>query len=852
MRLYSFDDIRSVGNCVDFLKSQFGVIVKAGRCNAFWRGGDGQNVSVQPQQWYDHVEKVGGGIIELCCVTKFGGVTPASRQSAQEFLGDLYGLTPKTMTRKRKPTYTRYKNLLADGYHVVQMYKYTDEHGNEAHTTIRLEKDGEKKQFVQQTPDSDTLEGAKTYLYNLPDVIRSNEIYIAEGEKDAETLKAWGLCGTTAPMGARKWKRSYTESLSGKDIIVVRDKDDDGLAHARLIAEELLGSVKSLKVVCPWKVAKDVTEWTEIEHGTRDLFLELVGKAEVVSNASDIADVNILAINKAKELNLTPFRNYTERTVTVKGVDKIVYTPRPINELIDELFVRFLNFPCRLGDSTLFDFDRDTDTIEKFNKSCQLFAWIGEKSKNIYDFRKIDGAVTKEEFFEGVFRQAKRYEAIVKAPIWPVRDGAFYAFRDVCKPTKNHEAIKGLMEFFAPANKQTRVMLPIFFAAPLYYRPGIQRPAWVIDSADGAGVGKTTLVELLARLYRCDPIRTSMRQLNNDFGELLKNVLSAGGRQSRVLLVDNATGDVSSDAFADMITATSLSGRVPYGRGEEVRPNDITYCVTANNASLSNDIASRSFCLLLRRPVSPIVEWKDAVISYIEKHRFAIFGDIIDALENRDDGVSAVPKTRVPEFEREVVQPLCEDFESYDYAMTEMIRQRDASNVEYEAARQVEELIHLNFREAGVINPETSVVFIRQEVYRVWIKDLNNVSRNDIRSYIKSGMMTSFGNGEKFFSFPRNYKQEKEIGLPRSRGIMWFGSEVTERNFKGVMVIGRIKRNEFGIVNADRVSATINDETIIKEIKLRQLERGEILDTPLAKPNHKMVTYLVDGNELPF
>lgn len=860
MKVYSFAEINAVGNCVTYLQSQFGIKFTGSRCNAFWRGGDGPNVSVQPDRWYDHVEKVGGGIIELCCVTKFGGVSPFARQQAQEFLGELYNLQPKNQVRKRKPKYARYNKLLADGYQEVRRYVYTDEFGREAHTTIRLEKEGEKKQFVQQSPDSDTLDGVKTYLYNLPSVLTADTVYIAEGEKDAETLISWGLCATTTPMGARKWKPNYTEALAGKNIIIVRDKDTDGLAHARLIAEELLDKTNFIKVACPWKKAKDVTEWVEIERGTKDKFLAIVNKLQPISTASDIADNSVIAIAKAKDLNKDTFKNFNEEVKhTNRGNEKIIRTARTINSLTEELFERFLGFPCRLGDTTLFDFDRDTDTIEYFINHKALFAWIGEKSKVLYDFRRIDGSVTKEEFFEGVFRQAKRYEAIVKAPIWPEREEAFYAFRDPCKPTSDHSALKGLLKFFAPANDQTKTLLPVFFASPLYYRPGIQRPAWVIDSADGAGVGKTTLVELLARLYRCDPIRTSMRQLNNDFGELLKNILSSGGRQSRVLLVDNATGEVSSDALADMITASSLSGRVPYGRGEETRPNDITYCITANNASLSDDIASRSFCLLLRRPDSSLVEWKDSVITYIEKNRFAIFGDIIDCLDNNRE-ITAVPKTRVPEFERQVVQPLCEDFDSYDLAMKEMLAQRDSSNVEYEAARQMEEIIRLNFKDVGVVDPDNSVVFVRQEVYRVWLKDLH-ISRSDVLGFIKSNKLNSFGKGKEFFSFPRFWSQEKKYGVSRAVGIMWFGNEVTERNFRGVMVIGRTQRNEFGIINADRVAVSSTDSAVIEEIRRRQEDNAEIITpsqpppTPLPPPPTQVelgVTYLNEGSTLPF
>lgn len=826
MRFFRFDEIAAAGSCIDFVSSQFGITPRGGRCAAVWRGGNNpMSVSINAKEWYDHKIKQGGGIIELCAVAKFGGVSPASKQKAQEFLGEWLRLAPTYETKARAPKATRLSRLLDDGYHIVRKYDYLDENGNVAHTTTRLEKAGAKKEFVQSSPNSATLEGVRTCLYNLPAVLKAREIWLAEGEKDAETLIGWGLCGTTAPMGAGKWHDHYTEWLRGKDIIIVRDRDDAGLLHARHVAEAILPTVASLRVLCPWRTAKDVTEWAETESGSAARLVAAAAATKPVADVADILDSEAAAVARAKELNREPFRNYTlEDTVSPRGKKDIVRVPRQVNDLVDETFGRFLGFPCRVGTNALFDFDRDTNRIEYFTKHPALFSWIGEKSRQIYSFAKIDGSVSKEEFFEALLRRAPRYENIVRAPYWPPRPDAFLAFREPVKATPGHSALNGFLDFFCPADDATRILLPAFVAAPLYWRAGIQRPSWVIDSADGAGVGKTTLVELVATLYNCVPIRTSMNQLKTDFQELVKNILSAGGRESRIVLVDNATGTVNSDALADMITATSISGRVPYGRGEESRPNDLTFCITANNASLSNDLASRSICLTLARPQSGPRDWKRAVLDYINRNRYGILGDIV-ATFSAPAPFTCVPRTRCPEFEREVIVPFCATADEYDLAMDAMTARRDAANAEGESGRRIEEAFLFGLPECGVTEPDYSVVFVRQEIVDRWLRDACTTRANFL-TCIKSGYVSRFAKGDEFLKYPRSGQMDRELRMPRATGVMWIGDKVNEGNYTGVIVVGRVSAGKFGVVNAGQHQLAMKFDYILDEIHRREMERA--------------------------
>lgn len=132
--------------------------------------------------------------------------------------------------------------------HIVKEYSYTDEHGAELFQCVRFE----PKDFKQRhrRPDREwawNLNGVRRVLYNLPAVIKAPMVFVVEGEKDADALNVLGLTATTCPMGAGKWRSEYSESLRGKDAILIPDRDGKGIAHMHTVAKSLHGIASSIK-----------------------------------------------------------------------------------------------------------------------------------------------------------------------------------------------------------------------------------------------------------------------------------------------------------------------------------------------------------------------------------------------------------------------------------------------------------------------------------------------------------------------------------------------------------------------------------------------------------------------------
>jgi len=139
----------------------------------------------------------------------------------------------------------------------------------------------EPKGFFQRRPDGyggwNNKKGERQVLYHLREVQEAPIVFVAEGEKDAETLRSYGFVATTNAGGAKApWLPQYTEALVGREVILIPDNDKPGRERAARIARALLGRVARL-VILELESAKDVTEWFERGHGELEL-IELVEK----------------------------------------------------------------------------------------------------------------------------------------------------------------------------------------------------------------------------------------------------------------------------------------------------------------------------------------------------------------------------------------------------------------------------------------------------------------------------------------------------------------------------------------------------------------------------------------------
>ena len=139
--------------------------------------------------WFDHEANEGGGVLDLL---KRSGHEPPADWLRRE------GLLNGEPAQSRKPR-------------IVEAYSYNDENKLVLFQVVRLD----PKDFRQRRPDGLggwdwKLGGTRRVPYRLPELIKAvaagQTIYIPEGEKDVESLRAIGLAATTNPGGAKKWR----------------------------------------------------------------------------------------------------------------------------------------------------------------------------------------------------------------------------------------------------------------------------------------------------------------------------------------------------------------------------------------------------------------------------------------------------------------------------------------------------------------------------------------------------------------------------------------------------------------------------------------------------------------------
>lgn len=161
-------------------------------------------------------------------------------------------------------------------------YDYRDERGALLFQVVRLAGKG----FRQRRPDGragweNTIARTRRVLYRLPELLAAPAgatVYIVEGEKDVDTLRKLGAIATCNPMGAGKW--SHVEgartALHGRRVVIIRDADEPGRAHAAQVALSLASSAASVRTVELPK--KDVTDW--IDAGGTLPELERIARAD--------------------------------------------------------------------------------------------------------------------------------------------------------------------------------------------------------------------------------------------------------------------------------------------------------------------------------------------------------------------------------------------------------------------------------------------------------------------------------------------------------------------------------------------------------------------------------------------
>lgn len=206
------------------------------------------------------------------------------------------------------------KPIKKEDVNIEKIYKYTDDDGSLLFEKVRTkDKHFSQRRIINGTTVwgldegeySETFDGSnqfskkdrptkkqyfplqKPILYNLPKVIEAiaNDtwIFIAEGEKDCDTLNAMGFVATTGSSGAGKgkWLDRYSQYFKGATVVIFPDNDEPGKKYAEEIRKSIKKYCYSVKIVMTSNIEKgDITDWSQIEGNNREKLLQIIKEQE--------------------------------------------------------------------------------------------------------------------------------------------------------------------------------------------------------------------------------------------------------------------------------------------------------------------------------------------------------------------------------------------------------------------------------------------------------------------------------------------------------------------------------------------------------------------------------------------
>ncbi len=504
---------------------------------------------------------------------------------------------------------------------IVATYDYVEENGTLLYQAVRYRPKG----FKQRRPDgrgwSWNLGDAPRVPYHLPELIAAVQagkvVFICEGEKDVDALRAIGLTATTNAAGAEKWRPEYVPFFQGAHVVILPDNDEPGRKHARTVARALHPVAASLRVVQlpDLPVKGDVSDWLKAGGSASDL--RQIAKAaplwEPTEEDTDADQADDSALTEGLPAIETNHRRLREQSAD--ALSAILSSNDP-----PTVFVR-------AGRLARVESDEDDRAgIAEFDEAMlrghmdRCANWISTSDRRGAIPIHPPAAVVKDLLSLPQWPGVPALSGIVTAPLVApdgtlrtepgyLPDARVYyhapgtlALPDNTPTPENISAAKTLlldtlMRDFPFVDQSSRAHALALLLLPFVRLliPG-PTPFHLID-APTAGTGKSLLAELVSIPFV--PGAAIPTTAAEDEDEWRKKITSSLLRGPSHFWVDNIQRRLVSGQLAAAITAVEWSDR-RLGQSEDVTlPVRCVWVGTGNNATLSDEITRRTLWIRL-------------------------------------------------------------------------------------------------------------------------------------------------------------------------------------------------------------------------------------------------------------
>jgi CHC2 zinc finger len=197
-------------------------------------------VDPEKQLWHCHGCGAGGSVIDLHAALQHITIGEAIRE-----------LSPDKGRGSSQPAPAAVNE---PARREIAAYDYHDATGSIRFQVVRYEpKDFRQCRIADDGKRIWNMDRVERLPNRLPELLAScaEHIWIVEGAKDADALRAAGETATCNPGGAGKWLPAFGEYLRDKCVHICPDRDEAGQKHGKQV-------LKSLEGICRW------ARWVEL------------------------------------------------------------------------------------------------------------------------------------------------------------------------------------------------------------------------------------------------------------------------------------------------------------------------------------------------------------------------------------------------------------------------------------------------------------------------------------------------------------------------------------------------------------------------------------------------------------
>ena len=175
-------------------------------------------------------------------------------------------------------------------------YDYQDATGKVVFQVVRYKPKSFKQCRIINGKRVWNMEGVERLPYHLPELLcHPASVWVVEGERDVETLRAIDQTATCNPGGAGKWLPAFSQYLKGRCVYICPDNDEPGQKHGKEVLKSLGGIVEWVKWIelPPEFKGSPIKDITDLHHAckTHDALISaleiLQAKARLIERGID-------------------------------------------------------------------------------------------------------------------------------------------------------------------------------------------------------------------------------------------------------------------------------------------------------------------------------------------------------------------------------------------------------------------------------------------------------------------------------------------------------------------------------------------------------------------------------------